>query len=98
KLEQHVRKFKEAEKALAKKLGLKSEEDRERAGAMIVGRYEDGTPLTLSEEDKMIGSAITNNFNYHETRAGLADDKGLRCPFHAHIRKSNPRREEDREH
>ena len=79
KLEQHVRNFKEAEKALAKKLGLSSAEEAERVGAMIVGRYEDGTPLTISEHDKMIGSGIMNNFNYGENVQGRTPDKGTRC-------------------
>lgn len=85
KLEQNVREFKHHEHELADKLNL-PEWDEERVGAMIVGRFEDGTPLTLSGEDKMISSGIMNNFNYG------ADGEGLKCPFHAHIRKTNPRR------
>jgi len=84
KLEQKVKAFNEAEEALATSLGL-TDEDAERAGAMIVGRYEDGTPLTLNEEDGVIGSGAENNFNYSN------DTLGAKCPFHAHIRKSNPR-------
>jgi Dyp-type peroxidase family len=82
KLEQQVRAFNEAEEKLGKKLGLA---DEERAGAMLVGRYEDGTPLTMNEEDGIIGSGAENNFNYDN------DALGAKCPFHAHIRKSNPR-------
>jgi Dyp-type peroxidase family len=84
KLEQHVKGFKTAEKKLAHQLDLKGE-DKERAGAMIVGRFEDGTPITLSKDAGLIGSGTLNNFNYDE------DKKGAKCPFHAHIRKSNPR-------
>lgn len=97
KLEQDVRGFKTAEKQIAKTLGL-SEEDEERAGAMIVGRFEDGTPLTLSDTDKMISSGIMNNFNYQEQFEGKDDSQGARCPFHAHIRKANPRRTGDEVH
>jgi Dyp-type peroxidase family len=86
KLEQQVRAFKEAEEKLASNLGLTGD-DAERAGAMIVGRYEDGTPLTLNEEDGIIASGAENNFNYN------SDTSGAKCPFHAHIRKSNPRGE-----
>ena len=92
KLEQNVRGFKEAEEEVAETLGL-SEEDEERAGAMIVGRFEDGTPVTLSEGDKMISSGIMNNFDYKEKIGGFDDSQGARCPFHAHIRKVNPRRD-----
>jgi Dyp-type peroxidase family len=87
KLEQNVRGFKMAEKKLAEDLKLKGDDD-ERAGAMIVGRYEDGTPLTESKTDGLIGSGVMNNFNYDD------DQAGAKCPFHAHIRKSNPRSSE----
>lgn len=94
KLEQDVRGFKTAERQVAKALGLQGD-DAERAGAMIVGRFEDGTPLTLSPTDKMISSGIMNNFNYQESLGGKDDSLGARCPFHAHIRKANPRRSDD---
>jgi deferrochelatase/peroxidase EfeB len=85
KLEQDVRGFKKAEKALAEELGLKGE-DEERAGAMIVGRFEDGTPVEVAGEAGMIGNSFYNNFNYDK-------DDASRCPYHAHIRKTNPRDE-----
>lgn len=81
KLEQHVRDFKRREQVIADRLGL-TDEDRELAGALIVGRFEDGTPVTLSDE--ALGLKPGNDFNYDT-------DPGIRCPFHAHIRKSNPR-------
>lgn len=94
KLQQAVRDFKDAEGededaapgTLANVLGLTGD-DRARAGAMIVGRFENGTPLTLSETelDKKGKPVFTNKFDY------AGDDAGLKCPFHAHIRKVNPR-------
>jgi Dyp-type peroxidase family len=96
KLEQDVLRFSIAEQQLADKLGL-SGKDRERAGAMAVGRFRDGTPLTLSETDGFI-PAKANNFRYDGLDAVLnprpeaPDDwLGLKCPFAAHIRKVNPR-------
>jgi Dyp-type peroxidase family len=84
KLEQNVAGFKGAEDKLGEEtLGLKGE-DAERAGAMVVGRFEDGTPVTLHDEAKK-EAPVVNNFNYS------ADSEGSKCPFHAHIRKSNPR-------
>ena len=83
KLEQNVEGFKDAEEELAKKLGLK-DEDAERAGAMLVGRFEDGTPVQLSGEAGLINSAVLNNFDYN-----FNDES--KCPYHAHIRKTNPR-------
>ncbi|MFJ1761454.1 Dyp-type peroxidase [Amycolatopsis sp. NPDC088138] len=83
KLEQNVRRFKQAESDLADTLGLTGD-DRERAGAMIIGRFEDGTPLTTQREDGA-ESPVSNNFTYDSDRAAL------KCPFQAHIRKTNPR-------
>jgi len=89
KLEQKVRDFKTQEQVLADALGLAGE-DRERAGALVVGRFEDGTPVTMSDEARGI-VAPRNDFSY------VGDAAGSRCPFHAHIRKTNPRGDTVRE-
>ena len=56
------------------------------ARAYVVGRFQDGTPVELHDHE--LGAETQDyvtNFNY-------ADDmEGSRCPFHAHIRKTNPR-------
>jgi Dyp-type peroxidase family len=85
KLRQNVLEFKEAEERLAQRLGLLTG-DEERAGAMLIGRFEDGTPLVERGSAGLI-RPIVNNFNYDD------DANGSRCPFHAHIRKTNPRGE-----
>ena len=84
KLEQNVRAFKRAERVLALGLGL-PEDELELAGAMLVGRFEDGTPVTISGDDGMIGSGSVNNFDYSQ------DAQAMKCPFQGHIRKTNPR-------
>ncbi len=81
KLEQNVKGFKEREEQLAKALNL---DDEERAGALVVGRFEDGTPVTLQHGGGM-HQPIFNNFNYEN------DKKGSKCPIQGHIRKVNPR-------
>jgi Dyp-type peroxidase family len=78
KLEQNVRGFNLGIKELAARLGI----EEALAGAMVVGRFKDGTPLTLAPE---AGLEDVNDFNYR------ADQDGLKCPFHAHIRKANQR-------
>jgi len=83
KLKQDVQGFRQREQQLAQKLGLTGN-DTERAGALVIGRFRDGTPITLSDSEQG-DTAIINNFNYAE------DTKGTKCPFHAHIRKTNPR-------
>ncbi len=81
KLEQNVSGFNAGVRALAETLGIAPE----LAGAFIVGRFKDGTPVTLQQTN---GLQDVNNFDYKET-----DMQGNRCPFHAHIRKANPRGE-----
>jgi Dyp-type peroxidase family len=83
KLEQNVRLFRAAEEELADLLKLDNS-DRERAGAMLVGRFKDGTPLTL-QATPGAHSPVMNDFTYASD--GAAD----KCPFQAHIRKTNPR-------
>ena len=89
KLEQNVKGFKKAEEALGKKLQRLARQrgqqfDPELAGAMIVGRFEDGTPVLLQHAEGM-HNPVPNDFDYS------GDPDGLKCPFHAHIRKTNPR-------
>lgn len=83
KLEQDVQGFKAREGELADALGLLGPQ-RERAGAMIVGRFRDGTPLTASATAPG-QRPVDNDFQYE------SDGRGRRCPHHAHIRKVNPR-------
>lgn len=85
KLEQNVKGFNAAEDELAEKLfGKKATpQEKDRAGAMVVGRFEDGTPLTVFKGGT--ASAVPNGFTY------AGDPDGDRCPFHGHIRKTNPR-------
>ena len=83
KLEEKVRAFKTREQDLADALNLTGEA-RELAGALVIGRFEDGTPVTLSDEAKGL-TGPQNDFNYD------ADSAASRCPFHGHIRKTNPR-------
>lgn len=80
KLEQDVHGFRQRERELAERLKV----DPELAGAYAVGRFRDGTPVALSE--RPLGEpSPANNFSFHE------DPNGGKCPFHAHIRKANPR-------
>ena len=80
KLEQNVRGFTEAIEKLASDL----RQTVSQVGAQAVGRFQDGTPIVLYNS---IGNP-TNNFNFLDE-----DHYGLKCPFHAHIRKVNPHHE-----
>jgi len=83
KLEQNVKGFKETEKALG--LG-------ELGGAYLVGRFEDGSPVVVTDEEGLVGSGRYNNFNYEDDNPALAAS-ATRCPYFAHIRKTNARKE-----
>jgi Dyp-type peroxidase family len=87
KLAQNVRAFKKAEEKLGE---LGNPDLGELAGAMLVGRFEDGTPVVLQKEEGA-DAPVPNNFDY------AGDTDGLRCPIHAHIRKTNPRGDTVRE-
>jgi Dyp-type peroxidase family len=79
KLEQNVKAFWESVQELSDKTGL----PLAHAGALAVGRAEDGTPLVPSPV--VTAGADANDFHYdQDAGAGL-------CPFQAHLRKTNPR-------
>ncbi|WP_288448415.1 Dyp-type peroxidase domain-containing protein [uncultured Chryseobacterium sp.] len=84
KLEQDVKGFKKQEKQIAEKMDLKNDEV---VGAVIVGRFEDGTPYALSHEDGILDN-LTNNFKY--------GNEAGKCPFLNHIRATNERDEASR--
>src|SRR6185369_3076855 len=81
KLEQNVKAFRAAEEKLVKELQL-AEWDRPRAGAMLIGRFQDGSPLT--KYDRPMNKA-DNGFDFSD------DAAGSKCPIHAHIRKVRAR-------
>jgi len=87
KLEQNVKAFKEAEKNLPKVLTDKGGDNDELAGAMIVGRFEDGTEVVNSSKERGITNPkdLKNDFDYS------TDSNASKCPFHSHIRITNPR-------
>lgn len=80
KLRQRVDLFEQRVAALAESLKV----DGDLAGAMVVGRFRDGTPV-LRETVPNPGQEVVNDFTFRE------DKDGFKCPFHAHIRKVNPR-------
>jgi len=82
KLAQDVRGFRSALIDLADELRPRG--DVGRAGALVVGRFEDGTPVSLAGAASGIDPAA-NDFNH------LPDIPMRRCPLQAHIRKVNPR-------
>jgi Dyp-type peroxidase family len=80
KLEQDVKGFRDHLACLAKELGV----DPKLAGAYVMGRFRNGTPVVLQSRP-LPENPCVNNFNY------AGDRDGARCPLHAHIRKVNPR-------
>jgi Dyp-type peroxidase family len=80
KLQQDFESFKAREEDLGEALGGIGE----LAGAYVVGRFEDGTPV-IAQATPDPGTTPGNRFLH------TADKDGQRCPMHAHIRKTNPR-------
>jgi len=82
KLEQNVKLFKQAEENLAEALNTSVDI----AGAQMVGRFRNGNTLIPISPPTSDSSGQMNDFNY-SSDTSLAS----KCPFHAHIRKTNPR-------
>lgn len=80
KLAQNFNVFEARVRALATALSI----PEDLAGAMVVGRFKDGTPV-VSANTASTDLEVLNAFNYDK------DKDGFKCPFHAHIRKVNPR-------
>jgi Dyp-type peroxidase family len=97
KLEQDVQGFRADEKALAKSIASFARpkrpdpmpEDVALAGAYMVGRFKDGTPVVDRNAAGM--GDQPNNFSFD------GDVDGVRCPFQAHVRKTNPRGDKQRQ-
>jgi Dyp-type peroxidase family len=82
KLEQNVKGFKQEERSVAERLKW-NEKKRELLGAMIVGRFENGVPVVLTDDEN--AKVDKNDFNYER------DSHGNKCPAFAHIRRANLR-------
>lgn len=76
--------------------GLPQDQGAELLGARLVGRWKSGAPVdvTPAVDDPDLGKdpARNNDFSYN---AVFPDDQVTqdRCPFAAHVRKTNPRRD-----
>jgi Dyp-type peroxidase family len=82
KLEQDVALFRRGTSEMASQLGVAPE----LAAAMVIGRFEDGSPLAAAAAP---GGGPLNDFTYEE------DAAGAKCPFASHVRRTNPRGELD---
>jgi Dyp-type peroxidase family len=95
KLEQDVAAFKIKEKEISARFNakagikdIKGKPNDELAGAMMVGRFEDGSEVVNDSNERGINNTtvkLNNDFDYRD------DTAALKCPFHAHIRITNPR-------
>jgi Dyp-type peroxidase family len=88
KLEQDVKAFKAREEGFASTVRNQAGTlDPELTGAMVVGRFEDGTEVVNHSEEQRITMErqLNNDFLYND------QSSASKCPFHAHIRITNPR-------
>jgi len=88
KIEQDVQKFRDFEArlvaAVGRVKGLSSLKD-EIAPALIIGRTRDGRPLTDVLGGHRLSPGQFDDFDF------VGDSGATGCPFHAHIRRMNPR-------
>ncbi|WP_163407520.1 Dyp-type peroxidase [Flavobacterium ajazii] len=79
----------EQSKLIAPQIKKTEEDTIEWLAAKMCGRWRNGSPLTLSPAQPEESTSKSTDFGY------LANDdmKGLKCPFSAHTRVSNPRDE-----
>lgn len=91
KIQQNIKGFHDVKKGLAAALSEAAgrEISPEMSGALMVGRFEDGSPVL--EQPSPNHRNPSNNFNYAE------DSEARRCPFQSHIRKTNPRDDRERQ-
>jgi Dyp-type peroxidase family len=83
KLEQNVGAFKKDIERLSTELGGSQEA---RAMALVMGRFQDGTPLTV-HQTPVPSDPVHNDFSF--------TSQGGCCPFRGHIRRANPRGEQE---
>jgi deferrochelatase/peroxidase EfeB len=83
KIEQDVHRFARQEYEMADAIGLRGA-DRERAAALLAGRFRDGSPLAITPVPGL-RPPNENDFSYRE------DSGGLRCPLQSHSRRANLR-------
>ncbi|KAI0804737.1 peroxidase [Irpex lacteus] len=73
---------------------LTAQEGADLLGSRMFGRWKSGAPIDLSPDvdDASLGTdpQRNNNFNYTHAGSDITSDES-RCPFSAHIRKTNPR-------
>lgn len=84
KLEQDVCGFRRRVRQLACEMNPDAP-DEKLAGAIVMGRFQDGTPVSLSDRP-LGGPTPPNDFLF-----SIEDPTGNRCPVTSHIRKANPR-------
>lgn len=82
KLKQDVAEFRALEQKLADLARAKGLDPLD-AGRFLIGRTRDGRPMQPTRPQLTVEPI--NNFDYR------SDPQASRCPFHAHIRKANPR-------
>ncbi|MEV7099327.1 hypothetical protein AB0M80_41525 [Amycolatopsis sp. NPDC051045] len=99
KLKQHVDRFTEDRDLLARNLSKNdrntpqksSQYYKDLAGAYIMGRFRNGSPVVTSSEP----GRLTDEFNYAEDVPDRSKQGTSRCPLQSHIRKTNPRGDDD---
>lgn len=96
KIEQDVAAFEDfldANEGLLEAAAAEREERRRLLAAKLMGRWADGAPLVshATEPARPPAADALDAFDYDGWGESVADRDGRRCPFGAHIRRTNPR-------
>jgi len=66
--------------------------ESDKLAAKLIGRWKSGAPVVLTPDADDPALSESNDFVYQAQAPGaMHDPDGLRCPFGAHVRRSNPR-------
>jgi Dyp-type peroxidase family len=66
--------------------------ESDKLAAKLIGRWKSGAPVVLAPDADDPTLSESNDFVYQAKEPGyMHDPDGLRCPFGAHVRRSNPR-------
>jgi len=66
--------------------------ESDKLAAKLIGRWKSGAPVVLTPDADDPTLSESNDFVYQSNESGaMQDPDGLRCPFGAHVRRSNPR-------
>ena len=85
-IEQNVEEFWKFAYHNSREIAVSKTEKAIKLAAKMVGRWPEGQPLAICPDGSYMDEDSQKDFSYYQP-----DKDGIRCPFGAHIRRTNPR-------